>query len=773
MTYPGEDLYPGVDVFPDGPGSSGFHFGTSTYFGTSTWFGEVPEPLGAAFLLDSLGPSGRLIVEAAFGADLTVDAGTWTWTDLSHDVRAERGVMCSLGRGDEAATSQPAKLALTLDNRDGRYARGPVSDFWPYVRRNTPVRVRVNLGQAGPGGEPTIYLLWQGFADSWSPDWDVTGTDATVQLSASGVLRRLKQGAAPAVSVLRRTLPKRSDLLAYWPGEDDVQATSIASGIPGGTPMAVAGIPAYAQADDKLFVASSKLALLADSTWVGNVPAYTGTKTQVRFVLNAEDEGTYPNLLGKLVTVHMTGGTVATVRVYYYTDGEGGLLLSAFAPGVSSSLFTGTPFGAVKERPQVVSLDLEQTDAATWTWTLSYLYPGSSVYVYRTGTQAGVLGHAARVVVGDRASGAMGLVSIGHLTVRSVYDPDSGYTAYGGYTGEYADDRIRRLCAEVGMPIEIIGTSLQRMGPQTAADVLTLLREAEAVDGGILHDGAGSGLRYVCRTVREARTPDLVLDVAQGQVAKSLGLVDDDAGQVNSATIKRKGGSTVKVTDFDGPLGTATIGLYEDSATLAVDSDTRIFDHAGWAVHAGTRDDYRLPQLLLDLAAHPELAVDWVNVGPSSRIDLTNVNGTRTQLDDDTIGLLVEGWKIQCDAMTWKVTANTSAASTYRVGRFAPNIMGVRVAANEDELRAEGEGSYLASAADVAATSLSVATPTGPLWTTTVTDFPMVLDVGGRRVVATACTGTSSPQTFTVAALAARVAPGATVGLWRSPVLGL
>jgi hypothetical protein len=197
MTYPGEDTYPGDDVYPDGPAVSTFHFGADRYFGLGSFFGEATEPLGAGFLLDQLGVAGRLIVEAAFGADLTQDSSTWTWTDLSHDVRYSDGISCGLGRGDEAATSQPAKLALTLDNRAGLYSRGPVSKYWPGVRRNTPVRVRIRTGPELDPAFPTTYLLWQGEAYSWTPAWDITGRNATVELEAAGTLRRLKQGPGP------------------------------------------------------------------------------------------------------------------------------------------------------------------------------------------------------------------------------------------------------------------------------------------------------------------------------------------------------------------------------------------------------------------------------------------------------------------------------------------------------------------------------------------------------------------------------------------------
>lgn len=54
------------------------------------------------------------------------------------------------------------------------------------------------------------------------------------------------------------------------------------------------------------------------------------------------------------------------------------------------------------------------------------------------------------------------------------------------------------------------------------------------------------------------------------------------------------------------------------------------------------------------------------------------------------------------------------------------------------------------TAVDSSATSLSVATTSGPLWTTDAGEFPFDLMVGGERMTVTAITGTTSPQTFAV-----------------------
>jgi hypothetical protein len=531
--------------------------------------------------------------------------------------------------------------------------------------------------------------------------------------------------------------------------------------------MALTTLPAFAEGDDKAFGASLPLPLVRDSVWVGVVPNYTDTsKAQVRFLLNCEDEGTYPSIKGNLVTLHLAGGTLDKIVLEYRTADEGTLNLAGYTNGAATPSWQSGTTGALKERPQVVQVGLQQV-GSSFDYQVTYHYPGSGLNVFISGTQSGTFGRVARVAVGDRTSGVLNLVSIGHITVRNVFT--IGFSAaYDCYLGEYADDRITRLCQEAGVPVSVAGSSPQRMGAQTTDAVLDLLRECEAVDGGILYDGTGAGLAYVCRSQRETRTATLTADVAQGQVFKELAPVDDDSANRNSVTIKRRGGSSVTVTDVDGPLGTATIGTYEDSNTLAIDSDTRIEDHAGWAVHLGTVEGYRVPELRLDVAQHTELAPGVLALGPSKRVDLTNVNTVRTSLEE-SLSLLVEGWSVELDQYTWRVKLNTSPAAPWRVGRFASES-GAQLDA---ELRAQTDGAYVYAKANTGATSLQVATPTGPLWTTAAADYPLDLSVGGRQVTATACTGASSPQTFTVAALPARALPGTAVELWQSPVLAL
>ncbi|GAA1283682.1 phage head spike fiber domain-containing protein [Streptomyces javensis] len=84
----------------------------------------------------------RLIVEAAFGYTVTDPAPVWT--DITSFVDIGTGVSINRGSSDELSQVQAGTCSLILDNSDGRFTSGrAASPYYPNVRKNTPIRVRV------------------------------------------------------------------------------------------------------------------------------------------------------------------------------------------------------------------------------------------------------------------------------------------------------------------------------------------------------------------------------------------------------------------------------------------------------------------------------------------------------------------------------------------------------------------------------------------------------------------------------------------------------
>ncbi|MCZ0207895.1 hypothetical protein OZK63_21010 [Streptomyces sp. UMAF16] len=84
-----------------------------------------------------------LLVEMGWGGVVQAPA-TITWADVSPFVDMVQGVTISRGAADELAETQPGTATVVLDNSDGRFTPGnSASPYYPFVRRNVPIRVSV------------------------------------------------------------------------------------------------------------------------------------------------------------------------------------------------------------------------------------------------------------------------------------------------------------------------------------------------------------------------------------------------------------------------------------------------------------------------------------------------------------------------------------------------------------------------------------------------------------------------------------------------------
>lgn len=729
---------------------------------------STEDPVGVPFLLAQL-DGAQLAVEAAFGADLAADDATWVWTDISDYVRYDGKINLRHGRRDEAAKVQPATCSVKLDNRSGAFSRGGQSQYWPYIRLNTPVRVSIDPGD-GSGYQAEFF----GFADSWQPGWDSNGVDATVELSASGILRRLAQGTAALISPFRRAMLARTDVVAYWPCEEPKRAQAIPSGLPGGTAMVISGTaefpyPKFGESD--AFPASQALPEVNQTSWRGTVPTYTATNAmQLRFF------AAFPELLNGtecIIASLFTAGSLVRWDVTYVNAGNGALKVHVTDTTGTRTELTYTDFNC-NNTARWYSLELIQ-DGTGVDWWIRTIGIGYSLAGAVTGTvTTDTVTRATAVAIAP--DGDVPDLALGHITVQSAV---SGFVAdeldaFNAYDYELVTDRVARLCDEAGVPVTITGTSTVRMGPQPIGQLVPLLRECEVVDGGLLYDGLANGLSYVTGDERVNAAADLTLDASAGEVGNPEP-VDDDQRIRNKVTAKREAGGEAVYEDTDGELGTTAIGVYDDSVEVNSAFPDDLIDHASRQVALGTLPGYRYPRLELALHANPDRVTDWLATTLSARVDVTDIDDVRTQHPAGTVSLLLEGYSQRIDQYLWDVTMNTSPYEPMRAGVYATATGTLDV---DYVQRVDTDGSTLVSGVAAGATSLSVSTPSGPIWvrfSQVPDDFPFDIEVGGIRVTVTAVSGSSSPQTFTVtgSTVTKALTAGSTVALWRPVALGM
>lgn len=170
-----------------------------------------------------------------------------TWTDITGYVYQRQTTTITRGRPDEssAGSQAPATCVFTLNNRNGQFSpKNPMGPYYGLIGKNTQFRVSA---QSDVLTDLLTYRFW-GEISEWPPTWDQTGNDIAVAITASGILRRLNQNAALNSALFRyyQTLTGTAMPLAWWPGEDGAQATSLASGLPRGFPMTFTGNPTLA-----------------------------------------------------------------------------------------------------------------------------------------------------------------------------------------------------------------------------------------------------------------------------------------------------------------------------------------------------------------------------------------------------------------------------------------------------------------------------------------------------------------------------------------------
>lgn len=752
--------------------------------------GTVAAPIGGGsagvpFMRDTLGPDARLVVEIAWGADPNGDPDAWSWTDITTDVQQADGnrITMRLGRSDAAATTQPAQCSMQLNNRAARYSQGIQSPTYPNVRRNTPIRIRVDPNGTGP------VVVWQGYTTSFKPGWDSTGRNAIVALTANGTLRRLIQGASPLASALTRGIPKNPDVVAYWPCEDDKTATAFAAGLTTHGPMRIAGTPDLHSNND--LVASGPLPLVKTSTWSGIVPPHSSTADMLQMAVSWPTSGLVD---GTVLWRVFTTGTAARWDVVWHTNGA--VASNAYDQNGVQILTGITTVNGLAGSPSIHGLFLGPSGSDT-NYQSCNMYQGQLLGGRALGTLAGYTpGVIKSVVIGP--NGDLGSLPVGHILVqRNVATPTSFWgncpnkLEFNAYYGEDPLTRMARLCDENDVPITIVATgeySTQYqgfnpfgspatvsqntlMGHQQQGTLVDLLRQIEATEGGILYDGANAGLTYISRQVRENHAVSMTLDASIGQLAQEFAPVDDDQGNLNKATASRYLGSSATYEDVDGPLGTAAIGIYDSTVNVNNHDDAYLGHYASWAVHKGTQEGYRYPNANVSLEHNPELASAWVAMATdlAARVDVTNIEDVRTQYPAGTISSIVEGASHSVDQFRWDIELNTSPFEVWRIGTIAAETGDT----SETLIRLDTDGANLVTTVDAGATSLSVATPSGPLWTTVADNFPFDVDINGRRVTVTSITGASSPQTFTVNAVPDTLAAGASVSLYDPYILGL
>jgi hypothetical protein len=774
----------------------------------------VGERGGGDFLPDVF-PDARQYVEAAFGADLTADPDTWSWTNITGPdlVQWDPGVECKIGYPNEAIEIIPASFSCDIRNdqpNGGDFTLGnPLGAHWPNIRENTPIRARLDIGNG-----PTVRFF--GYATSWKPKWDANRQLALVTLKANGVSRRIRQGEGAARSAIRRFFEYGSTQpVRYWSLEDNSGSTSAASAITGPPPMTASGgsasgagvrfgvaqgrtQAAYTGFEINRVGVKSFVSLAEGGTLTADLPSSTATKYAVQFI---GFTWAYTGIAGsdRVMARWLTpGGSFVRYDVRVLSL-DGTVELVGFDSVGAETVLVQSDISFVDEFEYVFRI--ENAGGGNVYTSLEIYRVASSINgligSFAEDTRAGTFALPTRIFLNPNGTTVnqtaitgsenqtndmrFGHLAVWHRTPRYLTDTFTNatgvfYSAWNGFIGELPTDRITRLGNEQDVPVEIVGSSDIAMGFQDTNGFTDLLTQCSAVDQGLLIDGISAGYTYFARTQMYSRPADLTL-----QLNDVIGPDDpnhDDQGRINDYTASDTFGSSGRFVQASGDLGTATVGIYDDSGDHRAFYASDLYQIAAWKVAQGTVPGLRWPQLAFQLAK-PSTAVAaqrWLDMPAFGHLRALDLGIGQADPDAD---LVLRGWSEKWNSKTWQVTANTTPYDAFGVTTLADD------AGDTDEFVGwlDTDGSTVVTGIDAGATSVSVATPSGPVWTNATTPSPtyaddivgLYINLDGMRVAVTAISGATSPQTFTVTGtdVLRAVPPGASVSVWDPVVIGL
>lgn len=573
-----------------------------------------------------------LTVEIAFDSGYTTAAASRTWTDVSAYVEGAQPISISRGRSDEVSQVQPSRLALTLNNKDGRFTpRLTTGAYYPNVKKGRPIRVTATYNAVD-------YVRYTGYVAEWPVSWpDSSSAVCVVNLTSASRMARLGRG-AELRSIVEEEILADSPIAFYTLGEPADSTSAADTSGNQAPPLTMAGTGtdvvfgnATGPGTDGLTAAE-----FAGGKWLsvtlGSVPvalecsfATTTNDATPRAILAVA--GTIgPTLLNGNLGAGgggSAGGPVADGLVHHVLwDGA-----SIYLDGVLTSLIGTAPSASLSP---VVGV-------------------GGSLNPSLGAPFIGSIAHAA---VHDSSPSA----------ARALAHSDAGSD---GFAGESAGARITRLARYGGVPAAEVsadaGSSTIGHFDITGMTPVAAMQKVVETENGVLFDARDGTLTFTGRDARYNLTSSFTLDVTAQEVEADLEPKDDDQFLVNDVTVTANGvpaGRVVDITSLDEN------GHYAQSLDTVTDDTDDALQGANWKVAKGADPEPRYSQVTVDItnsSTAQAAAVLAADVG--TRFTLSNL----PDQVESTADLFVEGYAETITTTSHRITFNTSPATGYDV----------------------------------------------------------------------------------------------------------
>lgn len=516
-----------------------------------------------------------------------LDDGTGTYpTDISTLVMLNRGVTKSgYGRADEFAQSQPATLALTLENTDGTFSTlgagfgsgpfglGPFGGHIPLVPTQK-IRVKVTKGATTrdwfTGSINTLDLGWPGGGQ----------TQAEVTVTAADFLADLAR--RPMRSMLEEEILLDSPTAYYTLGEAEGSTSAGDTSGNAAAPLTITGTGAA-------------LAFGNGTGPVDGLSAVTFAGGQYLDGVSADWIGTGDWTIECVVAI--ASAPAVAVSVLELLSGDDRLGLNVLSSGRPQ----GVNGASVNNTSTVVTDGSLHHLAVTSDGALLKLYV-DGVFGGTPSVSTPLAGPITQLRIGAGTafttpmSGAVASVSLTPSALSADRIADHAAIALSTLT-ETTDARITRLAGYAGLTATTDSPSGQVMGAQstTGSSLFDAMQTVATAEGGFLYANGSGDLHMQGRYYRGLRTTaDLTLgETDPGEDTK---VTWDTQQQINQVTVTRTGGAAQTY-----PVLSPGTPVSAQSLELAVDTDENALAAAQWVVSKHQDTSPRIGGVDLDL----------------------------------------------------------------------------------------------------------------------------------------------------------------------------
>lgn len=568
------------------------------------------------------------------------------WTDVTTYVLLDggRGVTVRNGLGPEDIDGgQPSMISFTCDNTSGDLdPDNTASPFHPWLKLGMGVRASYDTGSGG------FSQRGQGEVYAYEPEDRPDGLK-TIRINPVSASKRVLGGARALVSPLRSTTVAGRPV--FYAALEDGTATLHPQVTYGSGRVNFPGAVTWGARSD--LPGSKALPTLGPSGYfqaIWDNSQMSHQRWQVEFWMFVEAA---------------PSGNVAMMRIYTdgstpYIDYQMSSTLMALV-GVAQDGTTLWTTGTFSNAGEIGSWRrvriMAQQNGANVDYQMTTMDPDNTAATLFTASAAGTVGAAGTAARIGNQSGMAAAVSLGHFQTWDAYDFSTSDIAGGGFLGEVAWVRWRRVMEEIGYTDPEIRTGSPSeifMGRQTADEPNRVLQECIDVSHGFTDTNKSGQIRFTDLTWMQDKTaadqsPSMTVDYSQSTVY-DLQTARHDTILWNEVDASMPNGSSVVAQRTTGRYQIADppdgIGRIPRPFTFNLEVDTDLPHHAGWELNRGTIDKPSVKALVIKFhrkaTALAALLTTWKTLETGSWVRVSNPPSRK---GPDPFDIIMLGWE--------------------------------------------------------------------------------------------------------------------------------